>query len=957
MGLINRVGGHPFARITTAPAVAQEVQAAGAAATAIAAAAQQPTAAATAPVPANESWVRPSSGRDDAPILVVCAPPDAAADAKGLPMATSAMAALGKAFGEVGITRGEIRYVGLCPALPGTATTESRKTAFVAPYADGLRELIETSGARVVVPLGKLALTALEGRKKPAGRKKADATTEAAEIEQKISVSKARGVAIPRFGRLMFPMLDPTSLRIVPQNRPMFDADAAALARIKANDWRAPDVLGGLRYEWRDDLSDLLANPPKVLAVDTETTGLRWQDASTRVITVQLTPRPGFSFVVPVDMAYRREQMPKSTVGVTGDEEWDSEEARDRVVEQLRALLENPAIKKVGQNFKFDHHQIRASLGIEVRGWLHDALLLTFFVDENMKTKNLDDITKRWVPALAGYADEFNRTIDKGNMLAVEPDKMLLYAGGDTDATFRAVQALVPLAKSDDAQYHCYRRVAFPALLAFTGVEKTGMLIDTDALDRLGRDIRAWLEVEYDALIAMVPPAIRRRRLEAKQSVQFSAPEFVREILFTPAGFGLKPVVFTDSTAELEDEDERVASTSAKDHLPYFMDDPVAGEFVTRLAEFKKTAHVLSSFVGIREDGNGLWQHLTAHSKIHPTYFLHTTDTGRTSSRNPNGQNFPKRGTWAKRIQSCFVATPGWRLVAADLSQAELRIAAWMAHERRMLEIYRQDGDIHAATAMVTAGLTEQMWAALSKERKKELRTKAKAINFGFLYGMSARMFREYAFTQYGVRYTEEEARDARKRFFAFYRDLPAWHDRMRDMAHQNGYVRALHGALRRVPHVFADEKGIVAQAERQAINSPVQRFGSDLGVMALGRLAVQADPDVIRPIGYVHDALYLEAREGHELDAVQTLVWVMETLPLDRWFGIQAPIPIRSDPDVGMDLGHMVELREFPDEAKLPQFLRDDPALASSLRNWQPRKPDWWSDAKDHEFYASFGL
>lgn len=225
-----------------------------------------------------------------------------------------------------------------------------------------------------------------------------------------------------------------------------------------------------------------------------------------------------------------------------------------------------------------------------------------------------------------------------------------------------------------------------------------------------------------------------RANVEEGKELKFSRPDFVRDALFSEYGYNLTPVVFTKSTRKLP-PDQQVASTSAKDHLPFFSDPSTpVGSFVFDLIDFQKTTKLSGSFIGTEEEQNGLWQYITPDERIYPSYMLHRTATGRTASADPNGQNFPKRGRWAKSYQSVFIPTPGFKLVNCDLSQIELRIAAWMAMDPVMLDIYRRDGDIHLATGKAVSGLSDVQWELLPQKSvgdepsKKGFRQKAKAV-------------------------------------------------------------------------------------------------------------------------------------------------------------------------------------------------------------------------------------
>ncbi len=282
------------------------------------------------------------------------------------------------------------------------------------------------------------------------------------------------------------------------------------------------------------------------------------------------------------------------------------------------------------------------------------------------------------------------------------------------------------------------------------------------------------------------------------------------------------------------------------------------------------------------------------------------------NSEDPNGQNTPKRGPIAMEYRKMFVSPEHCFLLEADLSQAELRIAADMANDPVMLEIYRTKGDIHTATALIVMGVTMETFKKLPKQEQKDARTKAKAVNFGFLYGMSWRKFIAYAKTQYGVEFTEREAQRIRVAFFEKYPMLSKWHTAMRAFAKEHMQVRSYSGRIRHLPQIASADEGIRAEAERQAINSPVQEFGSSLGVMALGRMEAELDPQYLQIVGFVHDAIYAYVPKQYLEWGAKTLRWYMETNPLEKWFGRKMRCPIVADVGFGLNLGEVHEMGEF---------------------------------------------
>ena len=845
----------------------------------------------------------------------------------------------------------------------------------------------------------------------------------------------------------ILPVFGPAHVLTRPENKELFETDLAQLAYLRREGWNLEEFKnaehGQHTYEWCLDLQFMLDDPPVKVAVDTETLGKDWHMEGFRCLTVSITTEEGNAYVVPVDAEYWNDDdmrdkstrgMKKLTVGQI-----------DALREQLRQVLANPYTSVVGHNFSYDLHVFR-TMDIPVAQWYADTMQLAFAVDENMLNKSLTDCTRRWVPALAGYSDGFDSITDKSRMDRVLHCDMLEYAGGDTDATFRLAEVLIPKAKEDTRNWKTFTHVQMPTLRAFVEMEKNGVQIDKKKLRELQADLTIREKEAYASLIARVPAPVLRRHVDAGHS--FGRADFIRDVLFSPDGMGLTPLVYTKTTKKLEPH-LRIASTSAKDHLPFFDSNP----FVQDLIAYKKLEKMRSTYVGLEsheevklvkrtktgllpkwlrdrltEEGipfqdrvlvkrkrarrgvpelstnkksapkrdiflpngrqvrlddignyftvnkvapTGFWQYLNGTDYIHPSFYLHGTVTGRSASRNPNAQNFPKRGEMAKMFRSIFVAPRRHVLLEADLSQAELRVAAWMANEPEMIRIYQNNGDIHSATAAAVMNISEEKFNAAKEDLtpfldvrgqwggaqeflskfNREAQTKltladfidykrfqAKAVNFGLIYGLSWRGLKIYARLDYGIEWTDREAQSIRDAYFRKYRGLEAWHEGMERFVRNKGYVRSLHGAIRRIPSVDSDERGVQSGAIRQAINSPVQRFGSDLGLIALHRM-VRDSPNIIKPRLFIHDANVMSTPRRKAMETASHMKFYMESSPLKEWFGIEPPFPILSDVGMGPDLGSMKDLKDV--EAVQPEWYRsgENAPTEALMETWEVLK------------------
>ncbi len=731
-----------------------------------------------------------------------------------------------------------------------------------------LTDTIQRLKPEVIIPLGADAASAVQGRR--------------------CKISKVRGVAVfnEEHNAYVCPILDPILAVRYPQNEPLFASDCKTLQRIVEYDYdldkAGEDALGD--YKVITDLQFLIDMQPEYLAFDLETVGTDWRVKKGKIMTMQFTVEVGSGYLLSWDH-------PDAPAGIR---------AKKRLKRQLKQLLQNPKTSVIGQNGKYDmvwvYHFLKFRYRLD-----HDTIMLAALVDENLQQKNLDNLTKMYVPEMGGYADRFNAEFDKSRMDLVPLHRIVSYGVGDTDATLRLFFELINIVDADSKLYNHYRRVSMPGINAFMRIDHRGMLIDEKALDDFEEVLAEYVEGLRVSLMERVPRPIKRKHVEA--GLKFSRKAFLLDILFDhKKGFRLKPLVFTETTKELESKFQ-VPSTSSKDHLPFFFDHKRAGEFCIDLAEWMKVDRLLGTNV------RRFRENYIVEGKINPTYGLWTAVTGRVNSYSPNGQNFPKRGSHAKAYRKIFKAPKGYIILEADLSQAELRIIAHTANDPTMIDIYNSNGDIHITTALEVTGLSLEQFRELPKEEQALSRFKAKAVNFGFVFGMWWRNFIIYAKTQYGVEFTPREAQNIRNTFFNKFYTLPNWHDAVKEFALKHGYVRSYDGRIRHLPMVYSQDKGVVADALRQAINATIQEFASSLGVMAISRIDQEIDEKFMAPTGFVHDAIYVLVKEEYVEWGAKTLKHYMETNPLKKWFDLDLKVPIIADVSFGWNAGETFEM------------------------------------------------
>lgn len=911
------------------------------------------------------------AGKPTAPILVITDAPGKHAYDTGAVMSQPQMNLVKKLAEEHEIPGTEFCMVNPCPPIPEEIETSERKVGdFLAEHRAEFLSVLAVANPKLIVTLGKTALRQLAGKSVKITQARGSLTTYEASGDVPVLplLSPAHALRRPE----VLPVFTGDFRQI------------AVLREANWNQDVFEKSIDAAEYEWCLDLTPLKKNRPACISLDTETKGLDWCNGRKAILTVSLTTSAGHAYLVPFDADYFNN--PELRGESTKDLPLVTAADIERLRRQVQELLGDERIKVTGHNLKYDIHHLKnydievanwyadsMQLAFAV-----DDNMQTKSLDECIRRWTPE------MAGYADHFNTDDIHEGKSRMDLVPHDQMIRYAGGDTDACFRLTATLCKLCKEDSRQWRVFRTVMMPGLKAFVEVEEAGIGIDTNALTSLGAEYDIKERVAYTELMEMAAkkaPAVLRKHED--KGLAFSRDTFVIDLLFSPEGYNLTPRVWTKGTRKLAME-ERIPSVSTKEHLPFFEHVPFVHKLIAyqQLAKLRSTyigkpgetsfsrverlrasgkypANVSAQLTaaGIAFDAkktvparrrsgspipigdtveagsltvdslnvvwrkvvtepSGFWQHFTKESpRIHPTFRLDNTVTGRTSSQNPNAQNFPKRGPMAKDFRRIFIPAPGYVLVEADLSQAELRIAAWMANEQNMLRIYQEGGDIHAATAAGVLGIPLD-------QVKKEDRQKAKAINFGFLYGMWWKKFMDYAKTDYGVTFTPKQAEAIRERFFTLYPGLEAWHDEMKEFVVDNGFVRALHGALRRLPSIDSSEEGIRQEVQRQAINSPVQRFASDLGVMAIARFTRDCPRELMRPVAFIHDSVIVEAKKSVQLEAAAAIKFYMQSNPL-YLFDLHPPIPILSDVAIG---GSLASMEERPDIlATAPSWFRPE--------------------------------
>ena len=573
-----------------------------------------------------------------------------------------------------------------------------------------------------------------------------------------------------------------------------------------------------------------------------------------------------------------------------------------QVLRWLAPFTKKPKYR-TAHNGKFDMRWLR-QFGVRMTQ-TSDTMFMAHLLNEN-QPKSIKTLAQTYL-GVAPWG------IDASDLLNTPLREVLKYNGLDTwytalmDFYFQKEMASRP------RLVNILRRLMIPAANIFTDIEMRGIWVDTEILQTNAKIAKDTLD-EIDAkLMSHVPP---REVWPANiKEVNFNASNFARWWLFDHLGL---PVLARGKSKE----DGTPGNPSMAEGIMQKLASDYPHPVIDLLLERVKWQKYHSSFFTAYLD------QIDHRDRIHTTFKLTGTVTGRLSSgkgdeekvtskvqnRGVNLQQVPRD----KFVKGIFGGGPGRVFLECDYSQVELRIAAYIAREKRMMHLYANDEDIHMATAM---SMTRKPAHLVTKEERKS----AKPVNFGFLYGMSANTFVTTAWNNYGVVVTPEESVKFRKAYFEQFPDLIEWHNRQRRLVRKFKRVESPIGRVRHLPDIDSGDKEVRNGAERQAINSPVQSFASDMAIMALITMTREFKKRGLkaRSVGTVHDAINLEV-PVEELEEVMPLVkHHMENPPIEEWFGVTLDVPI---------VGDIAVSRLWGDKEEVPGEVVSDPNL---LKAW----------------------
>ncbi|WP_439825282.1 DNA polymerase I [Aeromonas caviae] len=576
------------------------------------------------------------------------------------------------------------------------------------------------------------------------------------------------------------------------------DEEGAAPAAAIETDYRC--ILDEAEFdEW---LARLQAAP--LFAFDTETTSLDYMEA--RVVGVSFAIEPGKAAYVPFGHDYLGAPVQLTEAVVLG---------------KLTPLLEDPTRLKVGQNLKYDRN-VLLNHGIELQGIAYDTMLESYVLNSTASRHDMDSLARRYLNVeTISFEDIAGKGVKQLTFNQIELELAAPYAAEDADITLRLHQALWGKLSAEPGLAKVFSEIELPLLPVLARMERLGTTIEPKLLHQQSQEIEVRLaELEKQA------------HELAGQEFNLSSPKQLGEILFTKLGL---PIIKKTPKGAPSTAEEVLAELAETYDLPRLLMEHRG------LAKLKSTYTDKLPLMIKPQTG-----------RVHTSYHQAVAATGRLSSTDPNLQNIPVRNEQGRRIRQAFIPCAGYKLVAADYSQIELRIMAHLSGDKGLLTAFAEGKDIHKATAAEVFGVA--LDAVTS-----DMRRSAKAINFGLIYGMSAFGLAK----QLGI--GRAEAQKYMDLYFERYPGVLEYMERTRQQAEAQGYVETLFGRRLYLPDIKSRNAGLRKAAERAAINAPMQGTAADI----IKRAMINVDDwirgiedESIRMLMQVHDELVFEIRE-----------------------------------------------------------------------------------------------
>ena len=582
-----------------------------------------------------------------------------------------------------------------------------------------------------------------------------------------------------------------------------------------------------------DELIEVMKKAPYI-SFDTETTSLDYMNAE--LVGVSIALKPNEAFYIPINHNYE---------GV------EKQLEEHFVLEALKPFLESDEIPKIGHNLKYDRH-ILQNLGIDLKGKLLDTMLFSYVNNSTITRHNLDAVSKRYLNINpTSYEDVAGKGAKQIPFSEVSIEVASEYASEDADISLKLYEHIEPLVQKETKLAKLYSEIEGPLIYTLGDIERNGVLIDSEKLNEQSK--------ELETKILKLEQKVQK---SAGEDFNLGSPKQLQEILYEKLGL---PIIKKTPKGQ--------PSTAESVLQELSMDFPIVQDILSYRAISKLKSTYTDKLPKMVNSNTG---------RVHTSYHQAVTATGRLSSSDPNLQNIPIRSEEGRRIREAFIAPDGYKILAADYSQIELRIMAHLSRDQGLMDAFAKGQDIHQATAA-------EIFSTNIDEVTANQRRSAKAINFGLIYGMSA-----FGLSKQ-LQITRAEAQNYIEQYFDRYPQVKHYMDETKQSAKKMGYVETVFGRRLYLADIESSNYQRRQYAERSAINAPMQGTAADLIKMAMILLhqKIREESFEAKIIMQVHDELVIEVNENQsdELSEITTSV-MSEISKLD--------VDLKVDADIG---------------------------------------------------------
>jgi len=698
----------------------------------------------------------------------------------------------------------------------------------------------------------------------------------------KAQINKFHGQVIenPKVSYIGMPIFHPAYTLRDPSKLPGFKDDIARLARLIESGLREETVNWSVVRKGNLDtfLTEFKEAPE--FAFDCETSGLFPFDKQGYVTAIGIA-FPHKAWVIPGFMHPDYQRYSHSP--------FVHDDALGKLMRLLFAIARRDKKRTYAQNGKFDGKWMRCKFGGSFR-LTFDTMLAHHVLDENL-AHDLSSMIRTHLDE-----PEYDIPLKEKQGMSEKPVRNYKYCAQDAAYTFRLGKLFEEMLRDQPGLHKLYWKLVMPGARAMEDAEMEGLNIDESALKEVGLELLSQKITAREDLNDM-----------AGYEVNWNSPQQIAKLLYED--LGLKCKVFT----------KKKAKSTSEEALSY-LKHPV----VDKLLEYRTADKLFNTYI------KG-WQKYRVGNRYFFDYKLHGTVTGRYASPlHP----IPRDG----KIRNLITAPKGWTLCALDIATAEMRIAAHLSRDPEMMNCFNEDIDVHWRTMIenlsisqesewtnrvwFTAECLEPTYMRCSKPSYRDCldimleagpkactkvepkwydgRTRAKAVNFGFIYGMYEKKFIEQAKKDYGWEPSFAEARNARRAYFRLYSRLEGWHSKTKRLARANGYVRCLTGRLRRLPGINAKDKMVRMEAERQAVNSGVQAMIGDYKAMILIQIHQTFPRNKCRLVGEHHDSVLTIIKNEYIDECVPRMLKMAERPKLMKTFKIKLNVPMEGEAELG---------------------------------------------------------